>query len=289
MTGDLLYLKTINVNQAARSDRGAVTRPQDGVVRPACSSCREGYKSLGVPDSGCKHRNDIEMSKSAKKTVKRASPGRPERMDGTDRRTLILDTAVRLYARHGFENVTLKEIAQDTGVATNLIRHYFGSKGDFRDACRAHAMARIKQHLSEVIATTAGHQAAREDLDRIGQALTEGVGHRIDLFRYLAREISLGGKPSDRMFDDYFSIVETLTARFSDAGILDAELEELWVTFYFIFIQIGTVFLLDHVERKSGKDAYDPEVSARRSATLLRISQKGIFGQGNPSPKSGAI
>lgn len=226
------------------------------------------------------------MSKTASKSIRRISPGRPDRKDETDRRTLILDAAVRLYARHGFENVTLKEVAQDTGVATNLIRHHFGSKSDFRNACRAHAMARIKEHLSGVISAIAGHDAEREDLDRIGQALTEGVGHRIDLFRYLAREISLGGEPSNRMFDDYFSIVETLTDRFSDAGILDAELEELWVTFYFIFIQIGTVFLLDQVERKSGKDAYDPEVSARRSATLLRISQKGIFDQRKSSRKS---
>lgn len=224
------------------------------------------------------------MSKSAQKTVKRVSPGRPERNDATDRRSLILDAAVKIYARHGFENVTLKEIAQHTGVATNLIRHYFGSKSDFRDACRDHAMARIKQHLLHLISATAGHEAAREDLDRIGQALTEGVGDRIDLFRYLAREISLGGAASSRMFDDYFSVVEGLTDRFSDAGILDPELEELWVTFYFIFIQIGTVFLLDHVARKSGQDAYDPDISARRSATLLRISQKGIFAPRSRAP-----
>lgn len=228
----------------------------------------------------------MAMSKTASKTIKRVSPGRPERGDITDRRTLILNAAVRLYAQHGFENVTLKDVAENTGVAANLIRHHFGSKDNFRNACRIHATAGIKEHLSALIAASAGHEAAREDLDRIGQALGEGLGHRIDLFRYLAREIALGGEPSNQMFDEYFSIVDTLTNRFSDADLLDAELDELWVTFYFIFIQIGTVFLLDHVERKSGKDAYDPEVSARRRATLLRITQKGIFDQRNSSRKS---
>jgi AcrR family transcriptional regulator len=223
--------------------------------------------------------NSKGMSKTTSKTVKRAAPGRPDRGDSTDRRTLILNAAVRLYARHGFENVTLKDVAQDTGVATNLIRHHFGSKDDFRNACRVHAMQEIKQHLSGLISATEEHAAEREDLDRIGRALADGVGHRIDLFRYLAKEISLGGEASNQMFDDYYSIVDTLTNRFSNANLLDAELDELWITFYFIFIQIGTVFLLDQVERRSGKDAYDPEVSARRSATLLRITQKGIFEQ----------
>lgn len=50
------------------------------------------------------------------------------------RRSQILETALRLFALHGFNGVSTKQIAQEVGIAEGLIFHYFASKEDLLNA-----------------------------------------------------------------------------------------------------------------------------------------------------------
>jgi AcrR family transcriptional regulator len=47
-----------------------------------------------------------------------------------ERRQQILDTALTLFAQRGFENTTIKDLADAIGVAQGLVYHYFRSKDD---------------------------------------------------------------------------------------------------------------------------------------------------------------
>lgn len=50
------------------------------------------------------------------------------------RREHILETALRLFARHGFDGTSTKQIAQAAGIAEGLIFHYFPSKDELLNA-----------------------------------------------------------------------------------------------------------------------------------------------------------
>jgi AcrR family transcriptional regulator len=50
------------------------------------------------------------------------------------RREHILETALKLFARHGFDGTSTKQIAQAAGIAEGLIFHYFPSKDDLLNA-----------------------------------------------------------------------------------------------------------------------------------------------------------
>jgi TetR/AcrR family fatty acid metabolism transcriptional regulator len=45
-----------------------------------------------------------------------------------DKRRMILDAAVRVFARQGFHTCRVSDIADEAGVAYGLVYHYFGSK-----------------------------------------------------------------------------------------------------------------------------------------------------------------
>ncbi len=45
-----------------------------------------------------------------------------------DKRTLILDAAVRVFARRGYHGSRVGDIAEEAGVAHGLLYHYFASK-----------------------------------------------------------------------------------------------------------------------------------------------------------------
>jgi AcrR family transcriptional regulator len=46
----------------------------------------------------------------------------------------ILETALKLFARHGFDGTSTKQIAQAAGIAEGLIFHYFPTKADLLNA-----------------------------------------------------------------------------------------------------------------------------------------------------------
>ena len=45
-----------------------------------------------------------------------------------DKRRLILDAAVRVFARQGFHHCRVSDVADEAGVAYGLVYHYFDSK-----------------------------------------------------------------------------------------------------------------------------------------------------------------
>ena len=50
-----------------------------------------------------------------------------------DKRRLILDAAVRVFARQGFHTCRVSDIADEAGVAYGLVYHYFKSKDEILD------------------------------------------------------------------------------------------------------------------------------------------------------------
>src|SRR5205823_14580576 len=52
---------------------------------------------------------------------------------GADKRRVILDAAVRVFARQGFNQCRVSDIADEAGVAYGLVYHYFRSKDEVLD------------------------------------------------------------------------------------------------------------------------------------------------------------
>ena len=60
--------------------------------------------------------------------------GRPRvKAAAVDKRRLILDAAVRVFARQGFHTCRVSDIADEAGVAYGLVYHYFQSKDEVLD------------------------------------------------------------------------------------------------------------------------------------------------------------
>ena len=50
-----------------------------------------------------------------------------------DKRRMILDAAMRVFARQGFHTCRVSDIADEAGVAYGLVYHYFSSKDEILD------------------------------------------------------------------------------------------------------------------------------------------------------------
>lgn len=120
------------------------------------------------------------LSRKARKVVKTAPPGRPKDLA---KRTAILEAAKRMFVQHGFDRVSMDQVAAEAGVSKLTVYSHFGDKDNlFAEAVRAHCEQNLPQRLFEPAAGI----PLRERLLTIGQAFFAMVmapdavaGHRI--------------------------------------------------------------------------------------------------------------
>ena len=113
-----------------------------------------------------------------------ASPTR-KRLTAEARRELILDAALEVFARRGFNGSSIDEIAQTASVSKALIYEHFPSKRDLHVSLLERHVQEIFERLAESAATSdPGEIRLRAGVD----AFLEFVETRRDAFRMLFRD-----------------------------------------------------------------------------------------------------
>ena len=112
----------------------------------------------------------------------------PERRNGQEeKRRLLLDAAVRVFARKGYHAARVGDIAEEAGVAYGLLYHYFASKEEllrsvFRETWRA-LIVTIKS-------VEEGEDPPREQLRKVAEILLRSWRRDPDLVRVLVLEVT---------------------------------------------------------------------------------------------------
>lgn len=84
------------------------------------------------------------------KLAARYRPGTYPR--GEDTRRRILETAIEVFARDGYEGASTRKLAEEAGVNLPAIQYYFGSKEGLYRAAIAHIGEQIEQRLAPIAA-----------------------------------------------------------------------------------------------------------------------------------------
>lgn len=82
----------------------------------------------------------------------------------------IIDAALEAFAREGFYNAKLRDIAEAAGTTHSLIRHHFGSKDDLWKAVVDYGLKLNEQRLKDII-------AFQEDRDPVALLKTTIASH----------------------------------------------------------------------------------------------------------------
>jgi TetR/AcrR family transcriptional regulator, fatty acid metabolism regulator protein len=104
-----------------------------------------------------------------------------------DKRRLILDAAVRVFARQGFHTCRVSDIADEAGVAYGLVYHYFDSKDQILDTLfleRWNILLRAIQQVDEE------DIPPREKLYAITSFIVDSYCHDPDLMKVIIVEVT---------------------------------------------------------------------------------------------------
>jgi TetR/AcrR family fatty acid metabolism transcriptional regulator len=104
-----------------------------------------------------------------------------------DKRRIILDAAVRVFARQGFHTCRVSDIADEAGVAYGLVYHYFQSKDEVLDTLFLDRWDVLLEAIREVDASDV---PARAKLRAIAGFIIDSYRHDPDLMKVIIVEVT---------------------------------------------------------------------------------------------------
>lgn len=104
-----------------------------------------------------------------------------------DKRQLILDAAVRVFARKGYHTSRVGDIAEEAGVAHGLLYHYFDSKEELLDTIFRNTWTLMLDTISGVESL---EEPARETLRKVAAIVLRAWRDTPDVVRVLVREVT---------------------------------------------------------------------------------------------------
>jgi TetR/AcrR family transcriptional regulator, fatty acid metabolism regulator protein len=134
-----------------------------------------------------------------------------------DKRTRILEAAIRVFAEHGYHGARVGDIAEDAGVAHGLLYHYFASKDD---VLRTIFVENWGALIARFRAVEASHEQAPQKLEGIAKILLRTWRNDPALVTVMVREVARSQQLQDRVDEvrEAFAIVQRVIEEGQAAG-----------------------------------------------------------------------
>ena len=149
-----------------------------------------------------------------------------------EKRRLIRDAAVRVFARKGFHTCRVGDIAEEAGVAHGLLYHYFASKDELLEIVFRETWAEL---LDAIRLVEESGEPAREQLRQVAAIMLRSWRRDPDLIRVLVREIGRSPELQRRIdaLRQVFDAVARIVERGQAAGEFRSELDPRLASFVF--------------------------------------------------------
>ena len=191
----------------------------------------------------------------------------------TDKRTLILDAAIRVFAEHGYHGARVSDIAEDAGVAHGLLYHYFASKDE---VLRTIFVENWGELIGRFRAVEDADESASEKLEGIAKILLRTWRNDPALVTVMVREVARSQQLQAQVIEvrEAFAIVERVIAEGQAEGAFRADVDAQlasWI-FYGGLEEVLTGWVLGQLP-----DSEDDVARAERTAIELALRGLTIY------------
>jgi AcrR family transcriptional regulator len=179
----------------------------------------------------------------------------PERA-AIGKRRMILEAAVRVFARQGFHTCRVSDIADEAGVAYGLVYHYFSSKEQILDTLFLERWDVMLEAIAEV---DASERPPRDKLRAIAAFIVDSYRHDPELMKVIIVEVTRAANTFGRThlakIRDAYSRIAAIVARAQADGAFRSEItpEFAALAFYGCVEQVLTGWIFDFVPVGDGE------------------------------------
>ncbi|MGO9957524.1 MAG: TetR/AcrR family transcriptional regulator [Solirubrobacteraceae bacterium] len=167
-----------------------------------------------------------------------------------DKRRLILDAAVRVFARQGFHQCRVSDIADEAGVAYGLVYHYFSSKEQILDTL---FLERWDVMVAAIADADASCDPPRDKLQAIASFIVDSYRHDPELMKVIIVEVTRAantfGLTHLAKIRDAYAGIAAIVAHAQAAGRFRSEVTPEFAAqaFYGLVEQVLTGWIFDSV------------------------------------------
>jgi TetR/AcrR family transcriptional regulator, fatty acid metabolism regulator protein len=165
-----------------------------------------------------------------------------------DKRRVILDAAVRVFARQGFHTCRVSDIADEAQVAYGLVYHYFSSKEEILDTL---FLDRWDVMLAAIVEADSTECSPRDKLRAIAAFIVESYRHDPELMKVIIVEVTRAANTFGRThlskIRDAYALIAGIVARAQAEGLFRTEItpEFAALAFYGCVEQVLTGWIFD--------------------------------------------
>jgi AcrR family transcriptional regulator len=174
----------------------------------------------------------------------------PRSANAVDKRRMILDAAIRVFAREGFHRCRVSDIANEAGVAYGLVYHYFRSKDEVLDTLFTERWTLLLEAIAEV---DARDLPIREKLHAIASFIIDSYRNDPDLMKVIIVEVTRAANTFGRAhLEEISRAYEGIAAIFrkaQDAGAFRTDFPPEFATlcFYGAVEQLLTAWIFEAI------------------------------------------
>jgi TetR/AcrR family transcriptional regulator, fatty acid metabolism regulator protein len=187
-------------------------------------------------------------SRGAAGTTAASTGGGSAAKPAQDKRRVILDAAVRVFARQGFHACRVSDIADEAGVAYGLVYHYFASKDEVLDTL---FLERWEVMLELIRQVDAEPLPVREKLRAIAAFIIDSYSHDPDLMKVIIVEVTRAansfGDTHIGTIREAYELIGAIVEKAQADGYFKPEIEARFaaMAFYGVIEQLLTGWIFD--------------------------------------------
>jgi TetR/AcrR family transcriptional regulator, regulator of cefoperazone and chloramphenicol sensitivity len=187
--------------------------------------------------------------------------------DDRTARAVIRDEALRLFARHGPDAVTIRQVAAAAAVSPGLVVHHFGGRDGLRRAVDEHVGA----VFDDLFATM------RQE-DRSARSLAAAFVARLPadspVPAYL-RWLLLSGDSA--LFRRWFAVSTGVLDDLTAAGVLTEPVDPAVRSAFLMVNDLAVLLLRDRIADVLGVDPLSPDGMDRWATEAMAVYTHGVF------------
>jgi len=195
-----------------------------------------------------------------------------------DKRRMILDAAMRVFARQGFHTCRVSDIADEAGVAYGLVYHYFSSKDEILDTL---FLERWNVMLQAIAEADRSHPSPREKLRAIAGFIVDSYRHEPELMKVIVVEVTRAANTFGRTHltssRAAYEQIAGIVARAQADGVFRAEITPEFgaLAFYGSIEQVLTRWIFD-------RDAVDEDELEGAKTMIVETICRGLERESAP-------
>jgi TetR/AcrR family transcriptional regulator, regulator of cefoperazone and chloramphenicol sensitivity len=186
-------------------------------------------------------------------------------------KAVIRDEALRLFAEHGPDRVSVRQVASAAGVSPGLVIHHYGSRQGLREAVDAHVRGIFDALFDGAEEVDWGGTAS------VSELFTTALPPDSPIPGYLRRLLTGPDPAGQDLFATWFTATRGMVDRLTASGALRRTDDPDLLAAFLLSNDLAVLLLRDQLTAVLGEDPLGSPGLARWTDTVLAAYQSGVF------------